>query len=129
MSAGITEEVFKNGQEFCQEMAQYVKAERARIGGDWAVAQAVPTRRLREEIKKILPDVIFVTLTITEDHLKKRLEGRHGEEQSDLNEHMMSIHKCYESAEKSETNAFDIELNPTMTPDDVVDTVLSKING
>ena len=129
MVNGMSEEVFKNGQVFCQEMAKYVKVERSRIGGDWAVAQAVPTRRLREEIKKILPEVHFVTLSITEDHLKKRLEGRHGEEQSDLNEHMLSIHKCYEPAEENEINAFDIELNPTMTPDDVVDIVLHRING
>ena len=59
--------------------------------------------------------------------MKKRLEGRHGEEASTLNEHMSSIRKCYEPAEENEMNAFDIELSTTMTPDDVVEIILKKM--
>ena len=43
MLSGITEEVHSEALEFYKDMAQYVKDERNRIGGDWAVAQAVPT--------------------------------------------------------------------------------------
>ena len=110
-----------------KEMAQYVKDERNRIGGDWAVAQAVPNRALRDEIKKILPDVTFVTLTIKEDALQKRIENRHGKEQSDINDWMMSIHKYYEPAEEDEPSAFNIDLETSMTPEDVVEIICTKL--
>ena len=127
MLSGITEEVHALGLEFYKEMAQYVKNERNRIGGDWAVAQAVPTRALRDEIKKILPDVTFVTLTIKEDALQKRIENRHGKEQSDINDWMMSIHKYYEPAEEDEPSAFNIDLETSMTPEDVVEMICNKL--
>ena len=111
-----------------KEMAQYVKDERNRIGGDWAVAQAVPNRALRDEIKKILPDVTFVTLTIKEDDLKARLEKRHGEDQSDINDMMLSIHKYYEPASDDEANAFNIDLETSMTPEYVVQIIMNKLS-
>ena len=127
MLSGITEEVHAEALKFYKDMAQYVKEERNRIGGDWAVAQAVPTRALRDEIKKILPDVTFVTLTIKEDALRKRIENRHGEEQGDILDWMMSIHKCYEPAEDDEPNAFNIDLETSMTPEDVVEIICNKL--
>ena len=128
MLTGITDEVHAKGLEMYKEMSHYVKAERERIGGDWAIAQAVPTRALRDEIKKILPDVTFVTLTIKEDDLKKRLHNRHGEDQSDTNDWMLGIHKYYEPAENDEVNAFNIDLEPSMTPNDVLQIILDKLS-
>ena len=125
---GLTDEVQAMGLEMYKEMAQYVKDERNRIGGDWAVAQAVPNRALRDEIKKILPDVTFVTLTIKEDDLKARLEKRHGEDQSDINDMMLSIHKYYEPANDDEANAFNIDLETSMTPEDVVQIIINKLS-
>ena len=109
-------------------MAQYVKDERNRIGGDWAVAQAVPTRALRDEIKKILPDVTFVTLTLKEDVLRKRLEARHGD-QKGIADHFVSFMKQYEPAEEDEAQAFNVDLTASMTPDDVVEIVLQKLKS
>ena len=124
---GVTEEVHADGLEMYKEMSQYIKDERQRIGGDWAVAQAVPTKALRDEIKKILPDVTFVTLTIKEEDLKKRLQNRHGEDQSDINDIMLTLHKFYEPAEEDEANAFNIDLENSMTPDDVVEIIMKKL--
>ena len=116
------------GMEMYKEMSQYIKEERKRIGGDWAVAQAVPNRAMRDEIKKILPDVTFVTLTIKEEDLRARLEKRHGEEQSDINEMMISMQKYYEPATADEVNAFNIDLETSMTPEDVVQIILNKLS-
>ena len=126
MLTGITEEVHANGLEMYKEMSQYIKDERQRIGGDWAVAQAVPTRALRDEIKKILPDVTFVTLTINKEALKKRIGSRHGKDGNDS--HLLRIHKVYEPAEEDETNAFNIDLETSMTPDDVVQIIFDKLS-
>ena len=128
MLSGITEEVHAEALKFYKDMAQYVKDERNRIGGDWAVAQAVPTRALRDEIKKILPDVTFVTLTLKEDVLRKRLEARHGD-QKGIADHFVSFMKQYEPAEEDEAQAFNVDLTASMTPEDVVEIVLQKLKS
>ena len=127
LAKGIDEEAHQRASAFYQVMAQYVKDERQRIGGDWAVAQAVPTRALRDEIKKILPDVTFVTLTLKEDVLRKRLEARHGKDQKGIADHFVSYMKQFEPATEDETQAFNIDLTVSMTPDDVVQLVLQKL--
>ena len=46
-------------------MAECLKYERQRIGGDWVVAQAVPSRNMREVIRKVLGnDLIFIILRL-----------------------------------------------------------------
>ena len=124
---GITDEVFEKGLAMYKAMSNYVKAEKSRIGGDWVVAQAVPSRALRDEIRKLLPNVIFITLTIDEEALKTRLEIRHGSDGNDAVNWLMALHKFYEPAEKDEPNAFDIKLKPSLSPDDVIETILDKI--
>ena len=48
-------------------MAECLKYERQRIGGDWVVAQAVPSRNMREVIRKVLGnDLIFIILRLLE---------------------------------------------------------------
>ena len=65
-------------KRFFIEMAKNVKFEKERLGGNFVVAQAVPTRELRDCIKDILgPEAIFVTLTLSEDTRMQRVEARH----------------------------------------------------
>ena len=48
-----------------------------RVGGDWVVAQAVPSRKLRDLIKsKLGPDLQFVVLNLDKDHQEDRLKPR-----------------------------------------------------
>ena len=59
-------------------MAKNVRQEKDRISGNWVVAQAVPTREMRDCIKEILgPEAIFVTLTLSEEPQKERVKARH----------------------------------------------------
>ena len=56
------EELGKTGYKY---MAECLKYERQRIGGDWVVAQAVPSRNMREVIRKVLGnDLIFIILRL-----------------------------------------------------------------
>ena len=58
------EELGENGYKY---MAECLKYERQRIGGDWVVAQAVPSRNMREVIRKVLgDDLIFIILRLLE---------------------------------------------------------------
>ena len=50
-------------------MSDCINYERQRIGGDWVIAQAVPTRNLREVIRKVLGyDLIFIILRLLVDY-------------------------------------------------------------
>ena len=52
--------------DFFTAMAEDITKERARIGGDWVVAFAVPDIASRNFLRKLLgPDLVFVVLELT----------------------------------------------------------------
>ena len=56
------------GQRLQEYMGECIEYERKRIGGDWVVAHAVPTRRLRDFIRTILgKDLVFILLQLDKD--------------------------------------------------------------
>ena len=68
----------KGLEEFYGAMCEDIGKERKRMGGDWVIAQAVPTRSLRDFIKAQLgPHLVFVVLNMTKEDQEKRLEARH----------------------------------------------------
>ena len=63
------------------EMALDVSRQRKRLGGKFAIAQAVFSRAQRDQIKKDLgPDLIFVVMNLTKECQHKRVTGRHGDD-------------------------------------------------
>ena len=57
--------------------SENILQERKRIGGDWLVAQAFPTMKLRDLIKsKLGPNLQFVVLNLDKDHQEERLMQR-----------------------------------------------------
>ena len=122
-----------NFQSLCDSwsvMAKDILRERKRMGGDWAVVHAVPTRAMRDHLKKELgPGLIFVVLHMSKEDQDKRIKGRHGdnEDSESLNEYLTNLHKVYEPANEDEPNALDIRVTPEMTPDDVVAKILDSL--
>ena len=55
-------------------IAKDVDVQKKRIGGNFAVAHAVNNQEMRECIRQILPDVIFITLTLTKESQRKRIQ-------------------------------------------------------
>ena len=54
----------KNTEQYYSALCKDIRSEKKRMGGNWVVAQAVPTKHLREHIKKELGDnVIFIFCT------------------------------------------------------------------
>ena len=116
-------------RRFFIEMAKNVRQEKDRIGGNWVVAQAVPTREMRDCIKDILgPEAIFVTLTLSEETQKERVKARHsvGDEasQKSIVEFLSKLYKLYESAGEEEENAVDVLITPDMSREDVMRNIL-----
>ena len=63
------------------EMALDVSRQRKRLGGKFAIAQAVFSRAQRDQIKRDLgSDLIFVVMNLTKECQHKRVTGRHGDD-------------------------------------------------
>ena len=59
-------------------LAEDIKREKERIGGDWAVAHVVMTREGRDNLRKILgPQLIFILLSMPSEDRRKRILSRH----------------------------------------------------
>ena len=57
----------KDMQNFFGLIAKHVKSQKARIGGNFVIAHAVPNKAIREHIRTIIPEVNFVVLTLTKE--------------------------------------------------------------
>jgi hypothetical protein len=57
-----------------------IDVQRKRIGGDFAVPQAVTSRKFWDYIRLTLPDCYFVTLSMTKGNQAKRIKERHGDD-------------------------------------------------
>ena len=79
----------KVGQVFAQDIGKQVK----RLGGNWAMASAVMSRKHREMIRRYMgyDELTFIVLNMTKDCVKKRLMKRHGSGKFD---------KCKQTADK-----------------------------
>ena len=108
-------------------MAEHIKSEKARIGGDWVISMSVALKEFRDEIRKILgPELIFVLLEVDKKCLEERLIGRHGEA-SNLVNVLLKVEEMHDSATSDEDNTITIKVNNALSQNDIVDIVLDKI--
>lgn len=117
---------FKKGEDYNLEdfytlLCENIVKERQRVGGDWVVAQAVPTRKLRELVRSLLgQELVFVVLDLDEDLLQKKLKPRLGS--YDIKYFDMK----YEPAQLDEDNTVDLKITPDIELDIVVSSILEK---
>ena len=117
-------------KRFYSSMCKDIVAQRKRIGGDWVVAQAVPSRVLRDHIKGELgPDLIFIVLQMTKEDQVKRIEARHGEGHtgSSAVEMLTKVHDLYEAVADDEENAISIAVTEGMNREDVAEKILKAV--
>ena len=126
---GNTEEMdWKKTKPFYTNISNDVDTQKKRIGGNFAIAQAVPSRELRDHIRLTLPDCIFITLTVTKENQKKRILARHGDNCSDIIELFNKFYEMYEGPGDGEENTYNIDITENMTPNDVMDQVLEILD-
>jgi len=112
---------------FYTAMCKDIMSERKRIGGNWVVVQAVPTRILRDHVKKELgPNLNFVVLNMSKEEQLKRVKARHGEEGA-INDMLIKVCDIYERATNDEENAINIDVTSDMTREDVVKAILHSL--
>ena len=111
---------------FFRLMAQDILSEKAKIGGDWVVTDAIPTRKIRDVVKKEC-NATFIVLTVSEEVQKARLEKRHSEDEPGMAQWLTSLYKNYEPVQSDEENAFEVVITPELELEDVVEKVLDII--
>lgn len=122
------EEMNEKMSPMFHEMALDICKQRKRLGGDWAIAQAVFSQAQRDQIRKIIgPDLIFMVLNLTKECQGKRLENRHaGDDEAGamFADSLKRFYDLYEPAGENEENALNIDITEDMSIEDVVEVVL-----
>ena len=108
-------------------IAKDISTQKKRIGGNFVVAQGVHSQEIRDHIKTQIPECIFVTMTLTKENQKKRIEARHGKNSSKVLEMFCKMHEIYEGPGECEENTYNVEITVDMTPEDVMNKVLEII--
>ena len=113
---------------FFSMIAKHVAIQKKRIGGNFVVAHAVNSREIRNHIRQIIPNVIFVTLTLTRGTQMERIQARHGEQSEAAIKMLTGLYDIYELPGENEKNTFNVDINEEMAPADVVKNVQNIIS-
>ena len=117
----------KKVTRFYSSLCKDIAKERNRIGGDWVVPHAVPTREFRNHFREELgPDLIFVVLNMSKEDQLARIKGRHGDEVN-ANKLHVKAYDIYEPVSEDEPNTIDVLVTKDMTRDDVVEQILQML--
>ena len=77
--SGDSEELKEKCLPMLHEMALDIERQHKRLGGNFAIAQAVFNRNQRDQIKKYLgPNLNFIVLNVSRECQSKRVLNRHG---------------------------------------------------
>ena len=117
----------ENLEIFYSAMCKDIKTEKKRMGGNWVIAQAVPSKALRDHIKKQLgPELLFVVLNMKKEDQMKRIQARHGEE-GKFTDMLTKLYDLYEPATEDEEQATNVFITSDMSKEDVVKKVLKTL--
>ena len=68
LSTGNTDAIdWDKVKPFIGNMAKDIKVQKEHLGGDFVIAQAITSRDMRDHIRTILPDTIFIILSMTQE--------------------------------------------------------------
>ena len=115
--------------KFYTSLSEDIKNEKKRIGGDFAVTHAVPTRKFRDHIRKVLGfRVIFVVFHMSKENQLKRLQARHGNDDPAV-QRLTECYDLFEPAAEDEPNTISLVINENMSRDDVVEKILELVSS
>ena len=112
-------------------MAQDIKFQRERVGGNFVIARAIESKEARDQIRNILTDCIFIILTITKEKQEERILARHGDGEAGKGvvKCLTGFHEWFGLPEKDEENTYNINITDNMTPEDVMRSVLDLLEN
>ena len=70
MSGGKIDQIdWEKFKPFFSLISKNIGIQKTRVGGNFAIAQAVQSRDQREHIRKTLPDVVFIVMSLTKGQI------------------------------------------------------------
>ena len=93
-------------------LTDHIKKQRRRLGGDMAIAFAFFSRKQREAVQKVLGDVVFLVLNMTQECQKKRIDARH----ASMGANMDFIYKMYDLYEPAGNGTMYLSLSSLSLP-------------
>ena len=111
-------------------LANDISKQRKRLGGNWSIALQVFSRKQRDFLRKALgPDLVFMVLNMSNECQLNRLKKRHSDSLGDAMIDMLHTYARFcEPAGADEENAYNITITDQMTPDDVVQEIISIVS-
>ena len=116
-----------------KSMAKDIVRHKERLGGNFAVAQAVAKRAQRECMKEIFGSQgIFVALRLSKETNEKRLEKRHADMEPEMKKHMMAflngLYDTFEDTQPGEENCITVHIGPDDDRQDVMNKILKQVD-
>ena len=113
---------------FLKLLSKDIVSEKKKIGGNWLVTFPVPTRKMRDVIKKEC-NATFINLTVSEDTQRTRLSRRHAKEEDGTKkvDWLTSMYNSFEPVQADEKDAYELVILPGMGKDSVAEKVLFTI--
>ena len=114
-------------RKYYQVLAEDVKEEKKRIGGDWAIAHVLLTRELRDNMREWLgPDLVIVILTMSSEDRRERILLRH-EGSTEAADMMDAFERIMEPVGENEPNTIEVKVTSAMTREEVVAKILEEV--
>ena len=132
IGSGDSDELKERCLPMLHEMALDIERQHKRLGGNFAIAQAVFNRSQRDQIKKDLgPNLNFIVLNVSKECQSKRVAYRHGSDGqgAQLAALMEKFYDLYEPAGEDEKNAYNIDITEDMSVEDVIKKVLKIVEN
>ena len=126
---GQFDDIEESLKPFLEIMAKHVVNERQRLGGDFAVAQAVFSRTQRDSLRELMgPDLVFIVMNMTKESQMQRISKRHA---GNMPEAFMNVMikwaEMCQPAGEDEVNAYNLDITGYMTKEEVVQKILEIV--
>jgi len=113
--------------EYYRHLAADIAREKARIGGDFAIAHVLLSAEVRTAVRQVLgPDLIIIVLTMNSADRRDRILARHSGDVSAA-DMLDEFEKLMEGVKEDEQNTIELQVNSKMKRDDVVTEIIKKV--
>jgi len=114
--------------EFYIEMCKDIRTQRERVGGDWAVANVVYSREIRDKMRELLGDeLVFLNLSMEKEDKIKRLLARHGGDEQAVN--MFDDYEKVMAAGGDEGDMRSVRVTAEMSREEVVQEIINTLKN
>ena len=129
MNGKISEgDFFERSKPLYKRLIESVIKQKERLGGTFAVAQAVPIQKTREYISEIAgPDLVFIVMNLSSRCVAARLKQRHGD--SGITTELAKMHSKFQPAGEGERNSYNVTIDDNMSKQDVMRKILDILNN